>query len=158
MRRSATDVGDPTALTIEGVGRCSRTADARYFTRLGCADVKNGVNDSRCTVRPSDAIGKARTFAPMSDEKPFYSPDREPRPPRQPQPGEQVWRLRNGDHVQACELRNDERAGAGWDVMVLEDGEPLFSRRCANEHGARFVAESFRQDLIRTGWTAGETA
>jgi len=55
--------------------------------------------------------------------------------------------------VQTCELRNDSKAGAGWDVMVLEDGEPVFSRRCVDEKGARFVAESFRQDLVRTGWT-----
>jgi hypothetical protein len=44
------------------------------------------------------------------------------------------------------------RAPAG-NVTVLENGEPLFSRRCVDEKGARFVAESFRQDLIRTGWT-----
>jgi hypothetical protein len=37
------------------------------------------------------------------------------------------------DHVQSCELRNDLKADAGWDVMILEDGEPLFSRRCADE-------------------------
>jgi hypothetical protein len=72
--------------------------------------------------------------------------------PRQRQPGEEVWRLRHGDRVQSCELRNDSKAGAGWDVMVLKDGEPLFSRRCADERGARFVAESFRQNLLRTGW------
>jgi len=45
------------------------------------------------------------------------------------------------------------RPAAGWDVMILEDGEPLFSRRCVDERGARYVAESFKQDLIRTGWT-----
>jgi hypothetical protein len=37
-------------------------------------------------------------------------------------------------------------------VIVLEDGELLFSRRCVNEKGARFIAESFRQDLLRNGW------
>jgi hypothetical protein len=89
----------------------------------------------------------------MSDDQPFYSPDREPRPPRQPQPGEQVWRLRNGDRVQSCELRDDSKAGAGWDVQVFEHDEPLFSRRCVDERGARFVAEFFKQDLLRTGWT-----
>jgi hypothetical protein len=38
--------------------------------------------------------------------------------------------------------------------MVREDGEPLFSRRCVDEKGARFVAESFRLYLVRTGWEA----
>ena len=56
--------------------------------------------------------------------------------------------------VQFCELRDESKAGAGWDVMVLEDGEPLFSRRYVDERAARFVAESFRQDLLRTGWNA----
>jgi hypothetical protein len=74
-----------------------------------------------------------------------------PAPPRQPKPGEEVWRLHHAGRTQSCELRNDSKAGAGWDVMVLEDGEPLFSRRCADERSARFVAESFRQDLVRTG-------
>jgi hypothetical protein len=88
----------------------------------------------------------------MSDELPFYAPNRGPRPPRQPNPGEEVWRLRHGERVQSCELRNAERDGAGWDVQVFENKELLFSRRCVDARGARFVAESFRQDLLRTGW------
>jgi hypothetical protein len=92
----------------------------------------------------------------MSEQKPFYSTrlDRCYRPLRQPTPGEEVWRLRNGDCVQWCELRNGERDGAGWDVQGFENSELLFSRLCANEQGARFVADSFRQHLLRTGWTA----
>jgi hypothetical protein len=42
----------------------------------------------------------------------------------------------------ACELRNNAAIGAGWDVMQLENGEPLFSRRCGNEQIARNVAEA----------------
>jgi hypothetical protein len=56
------------------------------------------------------------------------------------------------DRVQSCELRNDSKAGAGWDVQVFENGELLFSRRCADEKGARYVAASFKGDLLRTGW------
>ena len=37
--------------------------------------------------------------------------------------------------------------------MVFEDSEPLFSRRCVDEKGARFVVESLRQELLRIGWT-----
>ena len=33
--------------------------------------------------------------------------------PRQPKPGEEVWRLRKAAHVQSCELRNDSNLGAG---------------------------------------------
>jgi hypothetical protein len=79
-------------------------------------------------------------------------------PPRQPKPGEEVWRLRDakGD-VQSCELRDDSTAGAGWDVMLLENDEPLFSRRCVDERGARFVAQSFKQDLLRTDYAEAES-
>jgi hypothetical protein len=58
--------------------------------------------------------------------------------PRQRQPGEELWRLRSPDgaRVHTCELRDDSRAEAGSDVMVLE-GQPMFSRRCVDERGAR---------------------
>ena len=39
--------------------------------------------------------------------------------------------------------------------MMLENDEQLFSQRCVDEGGARYVAESFRKDLLRTRW--GET-
>jgi hypothetical protein len=49
---------------------------------------------------------------------------------RPPRPGETAWRLRNTDgRVQRCELRNDAGAGAGWDVLVYEGAELVFSRR-----------------------------
>ena len=43
--------------------------------------------------------------------------------------------------------------------MLLEGDELLFSRRCADEALARYVATSAKQDLLRTGWAdaAGET-
>ena len=73
--------------------------------------------------------------------------------PRQPKPGEEVWRLAHlGGRVQSCELRDNSRVGAGWDVMWFQNGEPLFSRRCVDEAFARRVAEGARKDLLRTGW------
>lgn len=48
-----------------------------------------------------------------------------------------------------CELRDDSRAGAGWDAMMLHDGEPLLKRRALMSGDARYVAESFRQDTVR---------
>ena len=74
--------------------------------------------------------------------------------PRQRQPGLEVWRLRDPvtGRVQFCELRDDSNVGAGWDVMMLEDDGPLFSRRCVDERGARYVANAFRQDTVRAGW------
>jgi hypothetical protein len=95
--------------------------------------------------------GRARLhFSAMSDV-PFYSPNRQAEAPRQPTPGLEVWRLRHADRTQSCELRDSSKAGAGWDVLARENDELLFSRRRANEQGARYVAESFKQDLVRTG-------
>jgi hypothetical protein len=73
--------------------------------------------------------------------------------PRQAQPGEEVWRLRDTEtgRVQTCELRDNSRAGAGWEVQILEAGEILVSRHCANEGEARYVAEAARKDQLRTG-------
>jgi hypothetical protein len=49
-------------------------------------------------------------------------PDRPAALPRQPKPGEEVWRLRDSDtgRVQTCELRDNSRAGAGWEVQILD--------------------------------------
>jgi hypothetical protein len=88
----------------------------------------------------------------VSDEQPFYAPDKRPAPPRTPKPGLQLWRLRKGDREMTCELRDDEKAGAGFDVQLIEAGELRASRRCVNAEGARFVAESYRQERVRTGW------
>ena len=70
-------------------------------------------------------------------------------------PGAEVWRLRDPvtGRVQSCELRDDSKVGAGWDVLMLQDDEPLFSRRCVDERGARYVAQCFKQDTLRAGWT-----
>ena len=86
-------------------------------------------------------------------------PDRPAALPRQPKPGEEVWRLRDNEtgRVQTCELRDNSRAGAGWEVQILEAGEILVSRRCENEREARYVAEAARKDSLRTGSTAVES-
>jgi hypothetical protein len=59
----------------------------------------------------------------MSD-KPWYAHDHKPPGvPRARRAGEVAWRLvDDGGHVQSCELHDDSRVGAGWDVMVLLDG------------------------------------
>jgi hypothetical protein len=73
-------------------------------------------------------------------------------PPRQPKPGEEIWRLTHADGlVHTCELRDNSRVGAGWDVMLLEDGDPLFSRRCVDEAEARYVAQAFKRDTLHGG-------
>ena len=91
--------------------------------------------------------------AGMTDEQPFYAPDKRPAAARTAKPGEEVWRLRRDHQVLMCELRDDDRVGAGIDVQLLRDGELLASRRCVHVEDARFVAERQRQNRLRTGWT-----
>jgi hypothetical protein len=90
----------------------------------------------------------------LSDDQPFYSPTHRPPPAREPTPGLEVWRLRKGDRVLVCELRDDDKAGAGIDVQILSpDRWPLFTQRCTTQAGADFVAASYRRDYLRDGWT-----
>ena len=73
--------------------------------------------------------------------------------PRTRRTGEVVWRLVDPTgQVQSCELFDDTNVGAGWDVMVLLDGEPWFSRRCPDRERATYYADAMRQDNVRTGW------
>lgn len=78
----------------------------------------------------------------MSDEQSFYAPDRKPAAPRTAKPGLGAWRLRNGDRVMTCELRDDDRAGAGFDVQLIETGELRASRRCVNVDGSKNLRKS----------------
>jgi hypothetical protein len=89
----------------------------------------------------------------MSDES-WFTHDHQPAGiPRGRRTGEVVWRLvDDGGHVQSCELHDDSRVGAGWDVMVLLDEEPSFSRRRPDAASARFYASAIEQDAARCGW------
>ncbi|MEP7308215.1 MAG: hypothetical protein ABJA98_22145 [Acidobacteriota bacterium] len=94
----------------------------------------------------------------MSDEqKPWFAPGhRREGIPRQRQMGQEVWRLRHPDgrRVQSCEIRDDSKVSAGWDVTLLENDELVLSRRCVDEAEARYVARALRQDAAGTGgWT-----
>jgi hypothetical protein len=64
----------------------------------------------------------------------------------------------DGSSVQSGELRDDSRVGAGWDAMLLENGEPLLSRRCANEREARLGEDGAWKDLLRTGCAEDDRA
>jgi hypothetical protein len=86
----------------------------------------------------------------MNDD--WISPDHRPAPPVPRASGEEAWRVTKDGRVLSCELRNDARAGAGWDVVIRQDGELSFSRRCADEQGARYVANALRADHVNAGW------
>jgi hypothetical protein len=88
----------------------------------------------------------------VADDIPFYAPDHKI-PKRVATPGFKLWELRQGDRVLTCEIRDNESVRAGVDVQLLEDGELLVSRRCATGDAARYIADSFKKDHLRTGWT-----
>jgi hypothetical protein len=65
-------------------------------------------------------------------------------------------RFFEGDEMRRTRLVPDkylaERLSAEWDVLVLLDGEPWFSRRWPDAARARYYAEAMRQDNVRGGW------
>ena len=60
----------------------------------------------------------------------------------------ELWRVRNDGRTISCELRCDAN---GWDVLIRDNGEPVFSRRCASEDEARLVANGLKEDELKTG-------
>ena len=132
------------AYAAEAFGTCSR-----LHTRSEA--IKSRLLPAKCST---DLACHGRRYDPGMPDPDWFKPDPPVAIRRQRQPGEEVWRLRSpdGTRVQTCELRDDSKAGAGWDVMLLLDGEPVISRRCADERGARYVAQSFKQDTVRAGW------
>lgn len=93
-------------------------------------------------------------MARVTDDAPFYAPNRKPPAPRQPTPGVKVWELRKDGRALGCEFRDNEKAGAGIDVQILEGNRSLlFTQRCDSRTGAEFVAASYRQDFLQVGWT-----
>lgn len=83
------------------------------------------------------------------------------RPPtatRQPRTGDEAWRMISQDGaLLTCELFDDSHVGAGWEVALRKGGELILGRRCATRAIADDVADTFRQDHLRTGWRALET-
>ncbi len=80
-------------------------------------------------------------------------PDRPAALPRQPKPGEEVWRLRDRDtgRVQTCELRDNSRAGAGWEVQIIEAGEilvPSMRNRARSSVRGRGRAQGFAPNRV----------
>lgn len=71
------------------------------------------------------------------------------RPPRQPQPGEVLWGLRDADgRAHRCELRNDRRLCGRRDLQFFRNDEFLFSRMCSSDWEARMIATMARKELL----------
>jgi hypothetical protein len=67
---------------------------------------------------------------------------------------QELWRLMKDGRTITCELRDETKIGGGFDVVIRQDDELSFSRRCPDEAFARFVAKALRQDQINAGWAA----
>jgi hypothetical protein len=65
--------------------------------------------------------------------------------------GDEECRLTRDGRTIACEMYDESSVGAGWDVAIRQDGELAFSRRCADEAGARYVANALKQDHLKAG-------
>jgi len=87
----------------------------------------------------------------LSDD--WCEPNHLPAPSPRRAPGEQLWSVTKDGRTIACELRDESKSGAGFDLVIRQDGELSFSRRCADEKGARFVANALKQDQVNAGWT-----
>jgi hypothetical protein len=83
----------------------------------------------------------------------WISPDHRPALPVPRAPGEALWVLSKDHRIISCELRDESRSGAGFDLVIRQDGELSFSRRCADEAGARYVANALLTDHTGAGWT-----
>ena len=86
----------------------------------------------------------------MSDDA-FYSPNRQPPPPRKPTPGEPLWSVRHNHVTWSCELRFHGES-YGWEAQILREGELFLG------HGAFVLkgdaiqwAEAQRKDAEH-GW------
>jgi hypothetical protein len=67
-------------------------------------------------------------------------------------PRDVVWTMTLDGHTIACELRDESRWGGGFDVLIRQDGELSFSRRCVSEDEARYCAHGLHQDHLLHGW------
>ena len=75
-------------------------------------------------------------------------------PPRTPRTrGEELWRLSQGEKIASCELRDDTSITAGYEVVIRHDDEIIIGRRSIGETEAKYYANAFRQDYVRSGWS-----
>jgi hypothetical protein len=85
-------------------------------------------------------------------DAPWYAPGRTI-PKRAAVAGELIWRLAQKGRTLRCEIRDQSRVGAGWDVQVLDgNNHPLITQRLDHEDLARNLANELRDAFGRDGW------
>jgi hypothetical protein len=89
----------------------------------------------------------------MSDEPPFYAPNRTPPAPRQPHPGEHLWTIQKYGHRLDCELR--DHGNWGVEVQIYREQEFLYGRRWPTRELALEEADDQKATYLRKGVVIG---
>src|SRR5215831_13388771 len=66
---------------------------------------------------------------------------------------EELWRLGHDGRVASCELRDDTGITAGYELVIRHDDEIILGQRRIGETEAKYYANAFRQDYVRSGWS-----
>jgi len=85
----------------------------------------------------------------VSDEQPFYVPNRPPAPAREPRPTEHLWTIRKDGRQFDCELL--DHATWGVEVQVLRDREWFYGHRCESREFAIAEADERKSRYLREG-------
>jgi hypothetical protein len=83
----------------------------------------------------------------MSDD--WISPDHRPALPVPRTPSEPLWVLSKDHRIISCELRDESRSGAGFDLVIRQDGEFSFSRRCRDQATARYALTKRVAEIVK---------
>jgi hypothetical protein len=62
--------------------------------------------------------------------------------------------MTNGMRTMRCELRHDAAGGGTFECRLFEGNLLMMNRSFPTEAGARAMADEFRADVEREGWTA----
>jgi hypothetical protein len=88
----------------------------------------------------------------MSDELPFYAPNKPSAPARQPQPGKHLWTLTRGEQTRPAELRD---FGFGAELQVYVNGQFVSGRhytaRARDRRRHRIARDARARRLDRHG-------
>ena len=84
----------------------------------------------------------------MSDDVPFYAPDRKPKI-RQPQPGEILWTLRKDGEMRQAQLR--DRGEWGVEFQLVTRDNLLYGQLCATRQLAELIATQERRNVRTAG-------
>jgi hypothetical protein len=86
----------------------------------------------------------------MSDE-PFYAPNRQPDPPRQPKPGEHLWTFTKGAESRRAELR--DVGASAVELQFYRDDAFVHGHRCEMRAVALIQAQAIAEAYEMDGWT-----